>query len=307
MKIESYLSDCKLCPRNCSANRLAGKLGYCSCDAGFNIASICVHQGEEPGISGTNGICNVFFSHCNLQCIYCQNVDISNNHSHANQHKLTLNDVVNRICRLLDGGCHGVGFVTPSHQAVQVEMVINELVRRNYKTTFVYNTNAYDKVEILKHFEGMIDVYLPDFKYIDNMLSLELSGAADYPQVASAAIREMYRQKGSSLITNELGIVESGLIIRHLVLPGYAAQSVALLQHIADEFSTSLAISLMSQYYPIEAVGHHKNLRRRLYRAEYEQVVAALHDLGFYKGWTQDLSSPDYYQPDFSEEQAFKL
>lgn len=301
------LSHCTLCPRNCHANRFSEKLGYCNSDAGFNISSICIHKGEEPVISGTKGICNVFFPHCNLQCIYCQNHDISRNGGHAFSENLSFDEVISRICATLEVTENIVGFVSPSHYIPQMLAIIRGLHQAGKRPVFVYNTNGYDKVETLQMLEGIIDVYLPDFKYMDNSLAFNYSGARNYPEVATAALKEMYRQKGSTLIVNDNGLAESGIIIRHLVLPGAAEQSVKVLELIAEELPVKLHISLMSQYFPTQEVRNHPFLNRTITLPEYTKVVEAFHDLGFYRGWIQDLESHASFRPDFSEDQPFEV
>jgi putative pyruvate formate lyase activating enzyme len=298
------LSSCKICPRNCDADRLHGKVGICGSDAGFNISSVCIHHGEEPAISGANGICNVFFSRCNLSCIYCQNYQISCNQGAVNEKQMQLHKVVDLIIRNLDQGCHGVGFVSPSHFIPHVKAIIESLRLRGYNPVFVYNTNGYDKVDEIRELESYIDIYLPDYKYSDNNLARKFSKVADYQQSALAAIQEMYRQKGSTLVMNENGYAEKGLIIRHLVLPGNIENSLNVLRHIAG-ISTSLAVSLMAQYWPTPAVKHHPTLGMALSSEEYEIVKTELENLGFYKGWVQDIESNEHYLPDFELDKPF--
>ncbi len=300
------LKNCKICPRNCGVNRFSKKLGYCNSDACFNIASICIHKGEEPVISGKNGICNIFFSRCNMQCIYCQNYQISRNKEEIIENKLELKEVIEKIKVILDFGCKAVGFVSPSHFIPHVKVIINALHSLGIKPIIVYNSNAYDKVEKLKELEGMIDVYLPDFKYMDKKLAKDYSDAYNYPEIASKAIKEMYRQKGSTLIINDDGQAESGLIIRHLVLPNHIDNSIKVLKYIAKEISTSVHISLMSQYYPTKNVANHPDLGRTLSTDEYKKVINQMKSLGFYKGWLQQLDSSEYYNPDFVEENPFE-
>lgn len=299
------LENCRICPRNCGANRYSDKLGYCKSDAGFNIASVCNHRGEEPVISGQHGICNVFFSHCNLQCIYCQNHQISFNNIRSG---LSWNPekMIGTIVGFLETGCKSVGFVSPSHHIPQMTYIIRKLRSQGQNPIFVYNSNAYDKPESLAELEGMIDVYLPDFKYSDRELSRIFSDTADYPAVALKAIREMYRQKGSTLHIDDEGIATSGMIIRHLVLPGYVQDSIDVLRTIAEEISVNVHISLMSQYYPTRDVMHHKNFNRALNSDEYQNVVDEFHRLGFRKGWIQELTSADHYHPDFRNEHPFE-
>jgi putative pyruvate formate lyase activating enzyme len=300
-----FLSNCNLCPRNCRANRLSGKTGYCKSDALFRIASVCVHKGEESVISGEKGICNIFFPHCNLQCIYCQNCDISRNTIDSLPEPTEFDGLINKICRILDKTENIVGFVSPSHYIPQMLAIIRGIKAASKNPVFVYNSNGYDKVETLKLLEGIIDVYLPDFKYMDLSLAHKYSGARDYPKITAAAIKEMYRQKGSTLIINDKGIAESGIIIRHLVLPGAAEQSINVLKYIAEEISLKMHISLMSQYYPVEAVKNNKELNKTISEQEYKRVVDAFHDLGLYRGWTQELESHASYRPDFTEEKPF--
>jgi putative pyruvate formate lyase activating enzyme len=308
-KYDAYndLESCRLCPRNCGKNRLAGDLGTCKAGAGFEIASISVHTGEEPVISGKKGICNVFFSHCNMQCIFCQNYQISGKDCSIKTPERTLYEVVKNIKKILDTGIENLGFVSPSHMVPQMKTIIRALQEDGYFPYIVYNTNAYDKVETLKSLEEWVDVYLPDFKYSDPALSLKYSDSSNYPEIAGLAIKEMYRQKGNTIRLNENGIAESGLIIRHLVLPGAVENSLGVLRYIAEEISTRIYISLMSQYYPTPNVSGISPLNRKLIQSEYQQVVEELEKLGFTKGWVQDHESAGFYFPDFESEWPFGI
>lgn len=299
------LRECRICPRNCGADRFAGASGWCGSDAGFNISSICLHQGEEPAISGQYGICNIFFSRCNLACTYCQNHQISARKGDVPERKFSLGEVVDRIKVFLDKGCNIVGFVSPSHYIPQVKAIIDSLRQEGLNPTFVYNTNAYDKAEEIRSLENFIDIYLPDLKYLDNEMSRSFSGASNYPQYAIAAIREMYRQKGSTLHFDEHEQATCGLIIRHLILPGHLENSKAVLKWIAWELSPSVAISLMAQYYPANKTVNDAVLGREITLEEYEDIVNELETLGFYKGWVQDLQSQGNYRPDFGNNHPF--
>jgi putative pyruvate formate lyase activating enzyme len=299
------LSHCTLCPRNCGVNRFSGKSGFCKSDASFRISSVCIHKGEEPAISGEKGICNVFFPHCNLQCIYCQNVDISRNDTGILRDSISYPELIQRICSVLDQTENMVGFVSPSHYIPQMLAIIRGIKETGRNPVFVYNTNGYDKVESLKLLEGIIDVYLPDFKYTDANLAHRYSQARDYPEVAFAAIREMVRQKGTVLILNDRGLAESGIVLRHMVLPGAVGQSIEVLRQIAAELSPKLHVSLMSQYYPTETVSNNSELKRTIFPEEYKQVVDAFYEFGFYRGWIQDLESHATYRPDFLNDQPF--
>jgi putative pyruvate formate lyase activating enzyme len=282
-----------------------GELGYCQCSGQYEIGSICIHSGEEPVICGQKGICNIFFMHCNLQCIFCQNYQISNNESNALSKNYSTIQIVDKIIGFLNEGCEAVGFVSPSHFAPHVHAIIDSLRENEFNPVTVYNTNGYDKVETLKTFEEKINIYLPDFKYFDSSLAKSYSDAKDYPQVVMKAIKEMQRQKGNSLIINEKGQAINGLIIRHLVLPGQIENSKRILRWIAEEIGNSVHISLMAQYQPIPAVSDHKYLSRKITSEEYNEVIEEMEILGFYNGWIQELDSSDYYNPDFIKEHPF--
>lgn len=301
--MQGELENCAICPRECHINRIAGHTGYCGYDAGYHIASIVIHGGEEPPINGSHGICNVFFKGCNLRCSYCQNYQISR--PKGDNDPMSLEVVIDRITECLDHGIEAVGFVNPSHFTPHVRRIIDELHKRDYFPITVYNTNAYDHVRTLEALEGIIDVYLPDFKYMDSIPSLKFSGAGNYPSVAAAAIKEMYRQKGSTVVLNENGQAITGLIIRHLVLPGHCYDSVKILEWIASELSPSIHLSLMSQYYPTACVADDPVLGRHVTHAEYRKVLYAMERLGFYRGWIQDYDSHSNYRPDFDRMKPF--
>lgn len=302
----ALLEECKLCPRECRVNRFKGGTGYCGLDAGLNIASICIHRGEEPSISGPDGICNIFFTGCNMHCIYCQNHEISRPGVGCKEFRMEMPDVLDAIEVILSKGIKAVGFVSPSHVIPQVKAIIRGLNSRGLKPVTVYNTNSYDKHETILSMADMIDVYLPDYKYVTPDISKKYSDASDYPAVALKAIKEMYYQKGSALWVDETGMAERGMLIRHLVLPGHIEESKMVLRSIAEELSTGVHISLMSQYQPISFVKDDPQLSRTLYRAEYEAVAEAMEDLGFRNGWIQDMDSYKNYHPDFSKEHPFE-
>jgi putative pyruvate formate lyase activating enzyme len=299
------LDHCMICPRSCRVNRNAGLVGYCGTDAGYQVASVCLHRGEEPPISGPNGICNVFFAGCNLHCVYCQNYQISQRPGRVRNTTSTLEEVTQSIIAILDQGIEAVGFVTPTHFTPQVKAIIRRLNTLGYHPITVYNTSGYDRAEVLREFEELIDVYLPDFKYLDPSIARRFSDAADYPDHVRQSIREMYRQKGSNVVLNDAGMAVTGLIIRHLVLPGQVNDSIRILQWIASELSNRVSLSLMSQYYPTYGVSDHPVLGRRITTAEYQQVLKAFEDLGFTSGWIQHPESADSYTPDFRLENPF--
>jgi len=300
------LRRCACCPRRCGADRSSNRLGYCRTGVGFSVAAVCIHRGEEPVISGRRGICNVFFTRCNMQCLYCQNYEISRTRGAIVEHNLSLPELVARIEACLDTGCKAVGFVSPSHVLPQVKEIIATLRARGRRPVFVYNTNGYDRVAAIRSLEGEIDVYLPDMKYMDTVLADEYSDTPDYPEVAANAVKEMYRQMGAEILLDDEGLIKSGLIIRHLVLPGQVENSKAVLRFIAEELSTDVYISLMAQYYPTPAVEEHPQLGRCLRPDEYEEVLDEFDRLGFHRGFVQEISSSHYYRPDFRKAHPFE-
>ncbi|MBU8933630.1 MAG: radical SAM protein [candidate division Zixibacteria bacterium] len=302
----SVLRECVCCPRNCKADRSTNILGYCKSGVEVSLGSICAHRGEEPVISGRQGICNIFFTHCNMQCVYCQNYDISRNTKSTTRSQVEFSLLVDRIESQLDQGCRSVGFVSPSHYYPQMLQIINLLHQRGRQPVLVYNTNGYDRVEVIRELDGVIDVYLPDFKYMDEKLGRRLSDTPHYPETAAAAVAEMFRQKGADIELDENDLITSGLIIRHLVLPGYIDNSKAVLRQIAENLSPDIHISLMSQYYPTPAVVAHPELCRRLKPEEYDEVLDEFDSLGFHRGWVQQMDSADHYRPDFARDHPFE-
>jgi putative pyruvate formate lyase activating enzyme len=302
----TLLSDCTLCPRECRVNRFEGGTGYCRSDAGMNIASICIHRGEEPSISGPGGICNIFFAGCNLRCIYCQNYEISRPDGECRTKITSLNETLDVIEKILTDGIKSVGFVSPSHVVPQVKAIIRGLKKRGHRPVTVYNTNSYDKPEVIDSLDGVIDVYLPDYKYVTPSVAEVFSDANDYPQVALGALKRMYYQKGSTLRKDKEERAENGILVRHLVLPGHSDESKSVLSTLANEISRGISISLMSQYHPTQYVSNHPDLKRILYKAEYDTVVETMEDLGFRNGWVQDIDSYQNYRPDFSKKHPFE-
>jgi len=298
------LKNCDLCPHECGADRYSQNYGFCRTGTSLSVASVCRHTGEEPVISGNKGICNVFFSHCNMQCLFCQNYQISNNNSPAST-LLDDEQLIEAIQKLLDSGCHALGFVSPSHCVVQMIEIVKMLHQKKYKPIIVYNTNAYDKVSTLKMLNPLIDIYLPDFKYADDEVAFKYSGVKNYTQTALAAIKEMIEQRGDTLKLNKNHEAISGLIIRNLVLPGLIENSIKVLRLIAENFGTNIHISLMSQYYPAVQQCRYNELNRTLTENEYRKVVDYLDFLGFDNGWVQDISSSNNYVPDFSNDKPF--
>lgn len=272
----------------------------------MNIAAICAHRGEEPVLGGEAGICNVFFAGCNMRCLYCQNHQISRAPEGLRGALAHETDVFRSIDEILDLGAPSIGFVSPSHCFPQTRMIIDRYREDDRVRSFVWNTNAYDRPGTIDSLQGSIDVYLPDFKYSDERLAREYSSAPGYPEIALVAIAAMIRQKGVDLVVDDDGIARSGVIIRHLVLPGEIENSIECLRLIAGCFSPRIHLSLMAQYHPTPATAKHPNLGRKLTTEEYERVTDEMEQLGFENGWTQELESSTNYQPDFRERHPFE-
>ncbi len=298
------LDDCNLCPHDCHVDRHTDKTNFCNNDTSLNIASITIHRGEEPILSGDKGVCNVFFSHCNMQCVYCQNFQISKNETELEE-PLSLNDAIERIIEILNTGITHLGFVSPSHQIVQMVEIIEALNLRGYFPKIIYNSNGYDKVSTLKMIEPYVDVYLPDFKYASNTLAWEYSQVDNYNQIVLNAISEMIRQKGKTLVIKN-DVAEKGVIIRHLILPNNLDNSIAVLKQIKQHFGNEITLSIMAQYYPVENVRDHPTLNRCISTKEYDKILFYIEKLGFENGFIQEYESADNYLPDFSKSNPFE-
>ncbi len=296
---------CKLCFHTCGVNRLVGVKGRCALDGGLYVSSVCLHKGEEPALGGEKGVCNVFFNHCNLQCLFCQNWQISARESDLHEAVSTLEDVVLKICAILDTGVRAVGFVSPTPYIPYVRDIITALRERGYAPVTIYNTNAFDTPAALSFLAGFIDVYLPDYKYGSAELGQRYSQVPDYPERALESISEMVRQVGKEVIYDDEGLVLKGTIVRHLVLPNHVENSRAALFNLWSEFGNRLTLSLMSQYTPLHRAGAIPELARTLLSEEYNEVVDFMYSLGFKNGWVQELSSVGYYVPDFTNSKPF--
>ena len=275
---------CTLCPRNCCAERSADRFGYCGVGDLPKVARIAPHYDEEPVISGTNGAGTIFFCGCSLRCVYCQNYAIS---SQDEGRTVTPYQLSEEYRRLEDRGVHSIEFVTPTHYA---DAILESMTYYRPHLPLIWNTSGYEKIETLKRLEGIVDVWLPDFKYSDNALALRLSSCPDYAQIATAAIGEMLRQAGDPVI--EDGLMKRGVIIRHLVLPSHTKNSIGVLEIIRERFGTKVPVSLMSQYFPAGRAADFPDINRRLTAREYNKVLDRLFELGL-DGFAQELSSSD--------------
>jgi putative pyruvate formate lyase activating enzyme len=298
---ESILTSCISCPRECAADRKNNKYGYCLSGYLPIVSSYTKHFGEEPGLSGTKGAGNIFFGNCNLRCIYCQNNEISQNWKAEKRNEVSFERLAEIMLELQDTGCHNIGLVSPTHFAPQIIKAIYIAAKKGLNLPVIYNSNGYDSVETLKLLDGIIDIYLPDFKYGDNANGKEYSKAPDYFAAASSALKEMYRQTGDKLIFND-DIVVRGLIIRHLILPNGLADSEIVFRFISEELSSNVHVSLMSQYYPSHNAKNKILLNRKIYEREYLRAVELLEKYGLHNGWHQELESSESYRPYFNED-----
>ena len=283
---------CTLCPRACGANRTdLNGAGICQMPALPVVARAALHQWEEPPISGTKGSGTVFFSGCSLKCIFCQNEPIS----HGNFGKTVTVDRLREICQnLIDQGAHNINFVNPTHYA----HVLSDLLEQPFEVPVVYNTGGYDKVDTLRTLEGKVDIYLPDLKYLDSDSACRWSAAADYPEVATAAILEMFRQTGPCVF-DEKGLLKKGVIVRHLVLPGRLNAAKAVMDWVAEHFAPGeVLFSLMSQYTPYGKALADPQLSRRLRPSEARNAREYMFNLGL-DGFTQedDSANTEYIPP----------
>lgn len=264
------------------------------------VSSYSPHYGEEPVISGSRGAGNIFFGNCNLRCIYCQNYEISQNWNYEKVNEITVERLAEIMIELEEKGCHNIGLVSPTHFSSAILKAIYFAEKKGLSIPIIYNSNGYDSVEILKLYEDVIDIYLPDFKYGNNEYAMKYSFAENYFNFAKNAIKEMYKQVGEKLIYKD-NVIVRGLIIRHLVLPNGLADSEKIFKFIAEELSPKIHISLMSQYYPANQSYKEILLDRKIYQREYEKAIDLLDKYGLVNGWIQELESSDYYRPSFNE------
>ena len=288
---------CDQCPRKCNIDRNGEKRGFCQTGSVFSVARISRHAWEEPIISGKNGSGTVFFSGCNLRCVFCQNREISGGRLGKVLDDAELEAL---FLRIRDAGAHNLNLVTPTHYATRLKGVL-ERVKPRLSIPVVYNCGGYEGLEALRGMRGLVDVYLPDVKYFSPAVSAAYSSAPDYYAVAVRAISEMLHQVGDARLYSDEGILLRGIIVRHLILPGCRADSFDLLEALAKRFGTdAFLLSLMGQYTPEFAEdAPYPNLHRRLTTFEYQSVQNLANDLGF-DGFSQDLTSAtSKYTPEF--------
>lgn len=305
VKLDSILSNCTLCPRNCKINRKDGETGFCRSGYLPIVSSYCAHYGEEPVISGNRGSGTIFFGNCNLRCIFCQNHQISQPEKSRRDKEISFDRLADIMIELQSKGCHNINLVSPSHFAAQIVKALEIAAEKGLKIPLVYNTNSYESLYTLKLLDGIIDIYLPDIKYSDNNNSFDYSTAEDYVRYSRTAILEMKRQVGN-LIIDAHDIAIRGLIIRHLVLPNDIAGSKESLSFLSEEVGRETFLSVMSQYFPTHRANENLLLSRHVNEGEYEMVLNWLDMFGLENGWIQEYSSRDYYRPDFYKDEPFE-
>jgi len=278
-KAQPLLKNCRLCPRECQVDRAAEEKGYCRTGARAVVSSYSPHFGEEDPLVGARGSGTIFFTHCNLLCLFCQNYDIS----HLGEGRDVSPDRLAKIMlSLQEMGCHNINFVTPSHVVAQILAALPLAVEGGLRVPLVYNTGGYDSVETLELLDGIFDIYMPDLKFMDGEVAEAYCRARDYPEKARAAIKEMHRQVGDLKI-NDRGIAERGLLLRHLVMPGGLAGTGEAMRFLAREISPETYVNVMAQYRPCGKALEHPPLNRRVSTAEYEEALEIAREEGIYR------------------------
>ncbi len=275
------MKECRICPRECGARRLEGRYGVCHATDQVFISGASPHFGEEPVLVGRHGSGTIFFSSCNLKCLFCQNYDIS--HLRSGQ-PVTTDELAALMLSLQAMGCHNINLVTPTHFTAQIVQALARATERGLHIPIVYNCGGYESVETLALLDGIVDIYMPDIKYSDNRMAKKWSGVSDYWDVVRLAVKEMHRQVGD-LRTDGLGIARRGLLVRHLVLPNNIAGSEAVLEFVARQLSAETYINIMDQYHPAFKARNLPPLNRRMRLDEYDRVVGYARALGLHRGF----------------------
>jgi len=303
--LEALLENCTVCPKDCGNNRLNDEIAACYSGRLPIVSSYTAHFGEEPVLSGTGGAGNIFFGNCNLRCVYCQNYQISQTWKTQKKNEITHERLAEMMLELQDRGCHNIGFVSPTHFAPQMARAILIAAENGLRIPIVYNTNAYDSVEVLRLLEDVVDIYLPDLKYSDSDAGFQYSKIRDYAFHSRSAIKEMFRQTGRELVYGDDGLLKRGLVVRLLVLPNDIAGIGESLRWIREALSPDVAISLMAQYYATNKAATDPRyilLSRRISEGEWFSAVSLLHELEMEEGFMQEYESASYYyRPDFED------
>lgn len=284
MKNMNKYKNCLLCPRKCGINRSTGQTGVCGVSSEIKVARAALHYWEEPCISGKRGSGAVFFSGCSLHCVFCQNREISDGKAGKLISKERLSDI---FMELADKGANNINLVTPGQYIPDIVWAVNDAKSRGMKLPIIYNTSGYENVTELKLLEGIVDVYLPDFKYMDSTLSAMYSRAKDYPSVAKQALSEMVRQQPDVVIDDATGLIQKGVIVRQLLLPGHVNDAKAVLKYLYDTYHDHVYISMMSQFTPI-ALKDYPEINRTVTRREYERLVDYALEIGITNAFIQE-------------------
>lgn len=296
---QNLLSSCCLCPRDCRVDRTAGIKGYCRATADLIVARAALHYWEEPCISGKEGSGTVFFSGCALGCVYCQNHNIADGTAGKS---ITIERLADIFLELQEKKANNINLVTPSHFVPQIMEGLRIAGSKGLSIPIVYNSSGYEKVETLRLLEGMIHIWLPDLKYMDDTIALRYSGCSDYFAVASRAIHEMVRQAKEAVIDDN-GMMKSGVIVRHLLLPGHLDDSKKIVKYLHDTYGDSIYISIMNQYTPMKGLDRYPELDRRVTEQEYEELVDYAIELGVENGFIQEgETASESFIPEFNEE-----
>lgn len=293
------LEACRLCPRECGVDRLHGQVGFCKATDGIRIARAALHYWEEPCISGEKGSGTVFFSHCTLKCVFCQNHEISTS---GRGKVVSVERLATIFLELQEKGANNINLVTPTHYVPQIIMALQIAKNKGLTLPIVYNSSGYEKVETLKALEGYVDIYLPDFKYFKEKYAKKYSFAPEYFEFAKKALDEMVRQIGEPKF-DENGIMLKGVIVRHLMLPGLLFDSKKIVDYLYNTYGNRIYISLMNQYTPLEQVKDYPELNRVLSPSHYDYLVDYAVDLGVENGYIQEgETNKESFIPPFNEE-----
>lgn len=282
-KAYKLLSSCEVCPHKCRVNRLKGEQGICRSGEEVIVSSYNAHFGEEPPLVGNFGSGTIFFTNCNLKCVYCQNYPIS---QLGNGNKVSLLELAKIMLALQKRKCHNINLVTPTHFVPQILKSLKLAIKMGLRIPIVYNTSSYESVNTLKLLDGVVDIYLPDARYADNEIAKKYSAAPNYFEIMKKALKEMHRQVGD-LVTDKIGVACSGLIVRHLVLPGGLSGTKKIMRFIAREVSPHTYISLMAQYFPAYQAGQFPAMSRRINKEEYKEALEVFKEENLENGWFQ--------------------
>lgn len=293
---------CRLCPRECMTDRTIGNKGFCGCDNKLYVARAALHLWEEPCISGENGSGTVFFSGCTLKCVYCQNGEIAN----CNIGKeITVERLSQIFLELMEKGAHNINLVTPTHYTLHIVEALKIAKEKGLSIPVIYNTSGYERVETLEMLSGLVDIYLPDFKYFSRDLSKRYSNAENYFEYAEKAIEEMYRQVGAPVF-NDSGLMKKGVIVRHLVLPNHSDDSMKIIKYLYNTYGDNIYLSIMNQYTPMPSLcdsGKYPELSVKLSEKEYERVLDYAINLGIENAFIQEgETANESFIPNFNFE-----